>query len=122
MSEPHFIIMQIANGYIAISNSNGCFTARSLEGFGAYLRDQIRKTDANDDVEFSFSAELRTLFAKCPMCHGTAAVETDGVAGQYLRDEFDTIDWSKKATATCPNCCGLGVEFPEFWRARPATA
>jgi len=118
MSEPHFIIMPLADRYAAISNRHGQFTSLSLAGFGGRIRTEVHQRFAIDesDIEFSLSDDLRSKFAACEVCSGATRVEVDAIAGQYLRDEFAPIDWSKKATETCSACSGLGVEIPDFWR------
>src|SRR6266550_3225918 len=96
MNEPTFIIMKTADAYAAISNSHGHYYGRTLVGFGAYIRDEMRKRFGieSDEVEFTPVGQLTQNLARCATCAGTSRVETDGVAGQYLQDEFGTIDWS----------------------------
>lgn len=118
MNEPNFIIMGLADGYAAISNMHGRFLSPTLVGFGTCIRDAMRANYGIEsaDVEFTRGIELAG-FATCATCAGTTHVETDGVGGQYLQNEFDAIDWTLKATRTCPACRGLGCEIPGFWEA-----
>src|SRR4051794_5995660 len=97
MSEPRFIIMAVDGGYIAFSNMHGSYTARSLQRFGGYLLAQVQQRSGEADVEFSISDDLRAGYAICKTCAGTASVESSGIAAQYLRNDFDAIDWTKKA-------------------------
>lgn len=124
MSEPHFIIVQLGDGYDAISNMHGRFTSVSLLGFGSRIRDEMRLKFGVDsvDVEFSPCDLLRAKFVECGKCRGTSRVESNATAGQYLGDEFGSIDWSLKATEVCPTCAGLGVEIPGFWQTTCPTA
>lgn len=116
--------MALGDGYAAISNSDGHFSSASLVGLGWRIKEDIQRKSGEEDpeLEFTLSEELRPRFETCETCAGTTRVETDAIAGQWLRDEFDAIDWSKKATGTCPTCAGLGVEIPGFWQTTSATA
>lgn len=123
MNEPNFIIMRLADGYAAISNMHGRFVSPTLVGFGAYIRDEMlrRHGIASDEVEFTRGEELAAGVSTCRTCAGATRIESDGVAGQYLRDEFDTIDLSLKATRVCSTCFGLGCEIPGFWETATKT-
>ena len=124
MHEPTFLIMRMAGGYAAVSNSHGHYYGRTLVGLGTYLRDEMRAQFGieSDDVEFVRGEQLTPSSVACGTCSGSARVQADILAGQYLGDAFGTIDWTMKATRVCPTCAGLGSVIPGFWEPAARTA
>jgi uncharacterized protein with PIN domain len=91
--------------------------AYTLDGFGVRIEEALRRNSGDEiEAEYALSQELKPKFARCSVCGGNERVEVLGtVAAQIVRDEFGSIDFTKRATTTCPRCKGLGVEIPRFW-------
>jgi hypothetical protein len=110
------LLMRLDDGYRAVAQGFGMLDGYTLEGFRSRIREAITKRLRSEAFEFEFalSPDLRPDYPACARCGGTERVETDGIAGQYLSSEFGSIDWSKRATVTCPTCEGLGVFIANF--------
>lgn len=117
MCDAQFIIMPHDEGYMAVSNSHGFFKSGTLQGFGKHVIGQVRQQFGTDDlcVEFNLSDDLKHRFPVCRTCNGSSKVLGDGIEGATVGDESDALDLSKRATATCPACKGLGADMPQFW-------
>jgi hypothetical protein len=116
MKELTVLLMPVERGYLA-SVGRLVLDTDSLTGFGARVEKLLRaRCDGEElEVEWALSPDLKPILPVCATCNGSAKVEVDGIAGQYLADEFSKIDWTKRAQGTCPACKGLGADVPQFW-------
>ena len=112
-----FHIFESHAGFVAASNRLGFHLARGLPRFGSYLIESAKRAGQDGtDIEFSFSASLARRFPLCVTCAGAGQVKAPGtVAGQYLANEFDSIDFGLVGTRTCGECKGSGVTVTDFF-------
>lgn len=64
------------------------------------------------------SDRLRSRYPECAGCEGSGEIDADYPAASFMRDEFDSIDLTKKAKTTCSACEGMGVQVPGFGLSR----
>jgi hypothetical protein len=114
----HFqiLLLPLEDGFRALIDGTPV-DAYTLDGFGSRIEDALRRNTGDEiDVEYALSIDLKPKFPTCLVCRGTERIEIPGtVAGQTLSSVFGSIDFSKRASDTCPRCKGLGVEIPRFW-------
>lgn len=117
MREVTVLLLPLVDGFRAVVGSTA-LDSYTLDGFGTRIERALRQNLGPDvDVEYSLSKDIQATLPTCMRCRGTERVEIEGtVAAQTLKDEFSAIDFSKRATDTCPRCKGLGAEIPNFWR------
>ena len=117
------LLMPLQDGFRAVAGATA-LDSYSLDTFGTRIEQALKKNVGEDiDVEYALSNDLKPRFATCPVCHGAERVEVEGtIAGQTLQSVYSSIDFSKRATDTCPRCKGLGVDIPRFWEPLPLSA
>jgi hypothetical protein len=116
MKELRVLLMPVDGGYRALVGSL-FWDTDSLIGFGSHIEKLLKaRFDSEElDVEWTLSRDLKSTLLVCSTCNGTENVEVEGIAPQYLTDEFSAIDWTKRARGTCPTCKGLGAAIAQFW-------
>lgn len=117
MSEITVLVMPLDDGFRALIGGS-LLDSYTFDGFGSTIESALRQNLGNDiEVEYVLSPEIRAQLAACTGCKGAGEVEIPGtVAAQILANEFSMIDYSKRATDTCPRCKGSRAEMPHFWR------
>jgi bacterioferritin-associated ferredoxin len=116
MKDLTVLLMPVEGGYRA-SVGALLLDTDSLIGFGTRVEKLLcaRFTGDELEVEWALSRDLKPILPVCSRCNGTEKVEVEGIAAQYLANEFSEIDWTKPAEGTCPTCRGLGADIAQFW-------
>jgi len=108
--------MPLDDGYRAASG-NLILDSYDLAGFGSRFEELLAaRMGSTVEVEWGLSKNLKPQFHACRTCNGHERVEIEGVGLQNMRDDYDSIDFTKHGTTTCPTCRGLGVEIRNFWQ------
>jgi hypothetical protein len=111
------LIMPLKDGFRAVVGGT-VLDSHTLDGFGTRIESALRENIADGvEIDYALSGDIRKTLPPCSVCHGKERVELDGTVGaQMFEGVYSAIDFSKRATGTCPNCRGLGTEIPRFWQ------